>query len=137
VQRELLQICLHEGAPLLLAELVAERLASIPNLDEVARRIWIAAAFILDLPVYRTQVAARVKADKSLLWSIKDLIRFDSHERRRLQLTIAQLELLIQEFSPLWPVVEHPSSGWSGDENPWDATDDPAHLRRRTLDLRP
>ena len=123
VQRELLQICLHEGSQLPLADLVTARLTDASKLDPVERRMWTAAAFILDLPDWQDHIAAFADSDKSLLWSIKDLIRPDSFENRRLPLTVGQREFIVQKFSPQWPVAEHPSSTWSGGDNPWDATE--------------
>ena len=122
VQRELLQICLHEGSQLPLAELVSARLANSSELDPVAHRMWTAAAFMLDLPESRDHVAANADSDKSLLWSIKDLMRPDSFESRHFPLTVSQREFIVQKFAPRWPVAAHPSSAW-GDENSWNATE--------------
>ena len=122
VQRELLQIALHEGAPTQLESMVGERLQALATIDPVAQRMWIAAAFLLDLPGASQQVADSAKVDKSLMWSIRDLARPDDSEPRRLPLTVTQLERMVEIFAPLWPVTGHPESGWWGDENPWDAT---------------
>jgi hypothetical protein len=131
VQRELLQIVLHEGRPSELPQLVQSKLLEFANLTPVAQGMWTSAAFLLDLPGSHERVAAYAEDDKSLLWSIQDLLRPDYPNQGRYPLTVGQLAFLAKVFAPLWPVVAHPSSGWKGDNRPSDATEFIATLINR------
>jgi hypothetical protein len=123
VQHELVLICLHRGMPASLVGVVRNRLIDLSKSEDKFRRLWVAAAFIVDLPEFQETVGATAQTDGSLLWAIRDLIRPDRFGNRQLPLNIAQLEFIVERFSPLWSVASAPSSGWSGDTNPWDATE--------------
>lgn len=110
IQREFLQIALHEGGRSLLAPLVQKRLLELESLTPVAKRMWISAAFLLDLPESGERIAAFATADKSLLWSVRDLLRPDYSDRHSYALTVTQLELIVRVFAPLWPVAARQNS---------------------------
>lgn len=123
VQQELLQIALHTGTSPDLVELTRERLKDQTQLSPEALRMWLSAAFLLDLPDLRFEALEHAAGDNDILWSITDLRRPDRFENRSLTLSVWQLEQLVQTFAPLWPVVLHPPSGWRGHHEPHDATD--------------
>lgn len=123
VQRELLQLVLHVGNSPDLTAFVSERLANRNELSDDARRMYLSAAFLMDLPNYGSDALTHAVDDKDILWSITDLRRPDNFENRSLSLSVAQLEKLIQTFAPLWAVSPHPQAGYRGHHEPHDATD--------------
>jgi hypothetical protein len=122
VQRELMKICLHEGPVQTLPDLIRHRLSDPSKLGPIANRMWVAAAFLLELPDLQDVISKLADSDKSLLWSIMDLMRPDTFESRTFPFTTRHREFIVQKFAPQWPVAEHPNSTWSGENNPWDAT---------------
>jgi len=36
---------------------------------------------------------------------------------------VGRYEAIVEAFAPQWPSVGYPTGGWSGDQNPWDASD--------------
>lgn len=81
------------------------------------------AAFLLDYDNYRDLLTAYVEEEKTRLWPIREMTFPDRQQSGYWpQLTPAQNHFLITKFGPLWPTAEHPSSGWCGDQNPWDAS---------------
>jgi hypothetical protein len=123
VQFELLQVALHAGASPEFVGLISERLSKRQELSDVSLRMWLSAAFLLDLADSRTDALAHAASDRDILWSITELRRPDRFENRSLALSVRQLEELIQTFAPLWPVAAHPKSGWRGRHEPHDASD--------------
>jgi len=87
----------------------------------------------VDLITNFDEASARIDAtsvEPNLLWSVRDRA-IKTRRRHNVTLTVAQLEWLISRFRTLWPVASPPQDGWSGDRNPWDASEHINELIRR------
>lgn len=107
-----------------LTELVRERLIEIEGMDAELRRIWVSAAFLIDFEESGGLVSKLCKNDPKQIWSLRRLInprRLEGLSQR--ECSLRQLEFLVRRFAPEWPLISPPSGGWSGETNPWDATD--------------
>lgn len=104
-------------------QLVRKQIETSKWENEEQRGIWMGAAFLLDYTHYREILSAYADEDKTHLWSIREMA-FPDREQGGYwpQLTPEQNHFLITKFGGLWPPADHPSSGWGGDQNPWDAS---------------
>lgn len=104
-------------------KLVREKIGNKTWENEDQRGIWMGAAFLLDYDNCRDMLAPYADENKAHLWPIREMA-FPDREQGGFwpQLTPAQNHFLIIRFGPAWPPAEHPSSGWCGDQNPWDAS---------------
>jgi hypothetical protein len=105
-------------------ELIRQHLSKEKWDDEEQRSIWISAAFLLDFDNSLEQLTSYAAEKKEHLWSLKSM----SYPEREVyeswpKLCAEQHHFLITKFGSLWPPADHPSGGWSGDRNPWDATE--------------
>jgi len=95
------------------------------TLEERRRDIWLATAYVLAPSKYQAMVEAVASARPGLIFELRDRTGFErrSQEDKRMALALPQLEFLAQLTGALWPAASHPSGGWSGNTNPWDASD--------------
>ena len=91
--------------------------------EKVRRGIWMGAAFLLDYEHNAEKLAEYIKEDKLRLWPIRE-IAFPDRELKGYwpELNLSQHYFIITGFGPSWPPESYPAEGWSGDQNPWDAT---------------
>lgn len=91
-------------------------------LDDVRRRNWDAVQVIVDFPAAQERLSDPV--DPVLLWHFVERIGRDRFSGSGpLPTTPDLVEWVVSTFRRHWPAVGHPTGGWSGDRNPWDATD--------------
>ncbi len=92
-------------------------------LNDVQRRhTWDAAGLTVDFDQTAGQLA-QATINPQLLWHLRAWSSAFSDP--------AQIEWIVSNFRQLWPMAKHPSGGWSGDSNPWDASEYLVHLLRR------
>ena len=72
---------------------------------------------------YQEEVEHEAKAKPGLVFDLRDRSGFAHHQDRPSEnaLSLAQLEFMARLTGALYPAASHPSSGWGGDTNPWDA----------------
>ncbi|MGO7591631.1 NACHT domain-containing protein [Rhizobium leguminosarum] len=120
-QLELIQFLLHRsGDQAELITLVSQRIDQLNLLDEECQRLWVATAFCI-APFALANERSFISQD--MMWSVKNIVLPDRTEGGRLILPAERYEAIVESFAPLWPSVGHPSGGWSGDHNPWDASE--------------
>jgi hypothetical protein len=74
-----------------------------------------------------------LEENREHLWSLRAMFVAEREKNKVWpELSVAQHHFLITKFAALWPPVDHPSEGWSGDQNPWDASE---FIARRISDL--
>ncbi|MGO4619587.1 NACHT domain-containing protein [Ensifer sp. 2TAB8] len=120
-QEELVRFAIHSVEYSELLRLVHNRLSTLNDRDKSVQFLWAAVAFCIGPPVLHRQVAATVS--KELIWPIIDLVLPDAEGAERLELRVERYEAIINAFAVEWPHVAHPTGGWSGRQNPWDASD--------------
>jgi predicted NACHT family NTPase len=99
-------------------------LAGSTRVDETRRDIWLAAGFVLSPAEYESAVEARAQAKPGLVFELRSRTGFSRDaEGVRTELLLPQLEFLARLTGTLFPAAGYPLNGWSGDTNPWDASD--------------
>ena len=100
------------------------------NQDEERRRNWDSIGLLVDFEqtVERLEVST---IEAELLWNLKDLVGKRTADGTYVALSAAQIEWIITAFRAFWPRAHHPTGGFSGDRNGWDASDHLIYLIRR------
>ncbi len=107
-----------------LAELIDSRLKEGDWASEEHKCAWHAAAFVLDFDRFFDSIDAFAEETEEHFWSFRAIISDRrTEEVLRLVLSADQTSFLIEKFAPKLPVASPPSGGWSGSNNPWDATE--------------
>ncbi len=87
--------------------------------------LWLATGFLLAPSEFRHEIENLEKdTSLNLIWALRDLMGF----RRRAKpegrsLSVEQLEYIARFTASHFTRTQHPRTGWSGDTNPWDATE--------------
>lgn len=122
-QNELIQLLLTRADKTDLKELVAEKIGALEALEDDCKGLWLAAAFCV-APSTLASLSQHPKLmAKELIWSIKSIVLPDRTERAGLALSVERYAALVEKFAQEWPMVGHPAGGWSGSQNPWDASE--------------
>lgn len=131
--REVLIAAIWHGPMDKVIELVREHVSNKKWKDEEQRNIWIGATFLLDFENNIELLNAYAEKNRGHLWSLQAM---SSPEREKYEswpkLSSAQHHFLITKFGVLWPPAKPPANGWSGDQNPWDASE---FIKGRIVDL--
>ncbi len=121
--RELLIAAIRDGSKHKVVELIREHISNKKWKDEEQRNIWMGVTFLLDFENNLGVLNAYAEENQDHLWSFSAMC---NPEREQYEgwpkLGVTQNHFLIAKFGALWPPADHPSSGWIGDQNPWDAS---------------
>jgi hypothetical protein len=122
--RELLIAAIRYGSQDRVKELIREYISKDKWKDEEQRSIWISAAFLLDFDKNLELLTSYAIEKKEHLWPLRAMSNpeWEVHEGWP-KLCAGQHHFLTTKFGSCWPPADYPSSGWSGDQNPWDASD--------------
>jgi hypothetical protein len=120
VQRELMEAAQRFGSRDDIRSLARERVAT--TVSSETKAIWMGALLVVDFDQSETEIAAYCAEDAAHIWPLRGAIRTERGERW-LPLTVRQLEFLATAFAEAWPPIGHPMGGWTGDNNPWDASE--------------
>lgn len=121
-QNELVQLLLTRTDKADLNELIAERIGALDTLEDDCRALWIAAAFCLAPSALEALSQPTSLISKELIWPIKEIVLPDRTERAGLALPVERYAAIVETFAHDWPMVGYPVGGWSGSQNPWDAS---------------
>ena len=120
---ELLKVALAESPRPKLADLI-QRYSGQDNLPDAQRQLWAIAAYLLE-PNEATESSLRRISSPSIVWQMRALTSYDREGKNKLGIAIRpiQRELFARIAAGYFPSASHPTGGWSGDENPWDASE--------------
>lgn len=114
----------NSGAHVDLLELARNLLAGGVSVDEPQRDIWLAVAFVLSPVEFKNAVEARTRTRPGLVFELRTWTGFSRDaEGVRATLPLPELEFLARLTGSHFPTTGYPPNGWSGDTNPWDASD--------------
>ncbi|MGP9820952.1 hypothetical protein ACTZWW_13130 [Salinarimonas sp. NSM] len=119
VEKRLVDTALAAGPWAGLLAIAASRLKSA---DGERQRRWQALALVLDFETTWAALGKVGTEERLLIWPVRDLFG-NRRQSGSLPAPPALVTWAIRQFRPLWPPVPHPTGGWSGDTNPWDASD--------------
>jgi hypothetical protein len=95
------------------------------TLDERQRDMWLATAFVLSPVRFQTDVEAAARARSGFIFELRNATGFSAlhGHPRQTTLLLPQLEFMARLTGSIYPRGDHPSGGWGGDTNPWDASE--------------
>lgn len=120
-QLKLLQFLLHRNDNYQdIVQVILHRLYNLHILDHPCQLLWKATAFCVAPDALGHEEGF---PSRETIWTIKSLILPDRTEGESLRLPPERYEAIIEAFALLWPSVGYPDGAWSGDQNPWDASE--------------
>ncbi|MEJ2034185.1 MAG: hypothetical protein P8Y63_14355, partial [Deltaproteobacteria bacterium] len=94
------------------------------GLSAEVRAIWTTVLFVIEPSTYSEPWKNLMLEPNAAVWEAIDIIRGDRiGKKETVSLTAAQRAEVIATLGRLFENVRHPSGGWSGSRNPWDATE--------------
>ena len=94
------------------------------ELSPEVRAIWSTTLFVIDPSKYLDSWRNLMAREDAALWNAIEVIRGRRHEKRGVvSLTPTQRAEIVTVVGQRFSNIGHPSDGWSGSQNPWDASD--------------
>ncbi|MET4356426.1 putative NACHT family NTPase [Bradyrhizobium sp. RT9b] len=93
------------------------------TLAERQRDLWIATAYMLAPATFEDDVRQRAAAHPAFLFDLRDKSGFADRTQPAQPLPLPMAEFLVRLAGSLFAETPHPSRGWSGNMNAWDAAD--------------
>lgn len=85
--------------------------------------LWLATAYTLAPARFEYAVRQRAVACPGFVFNLRNRCRFGRNDEPDQPQPLPVLEFLAQLTGALHPEAPYPTDGWSGDTNPWDASD--------------
>jgi hypothetical protein len=122
---ELLQIALTESSRTLVLDLARKKLDPSTLLSAEQRQLWALAAYLLSPESYEGLLISYAKSTPSVVWRMRALTSYDreSNNKKTFAIKASQRELFARIAASHFQNAGHPTGGWSGDENAWDASE--------------
>ena len=122
---ELLQIVLIQSPRALVLDLARKKLDPATPLSEEQRQLWALAAYLLLPDTYRAALESQAKNMPSIVWRMRALTSYDRDSKNQpaFEIKPSQRELFARIAASHFQNADHPTGGWSGDENAWDAAE--------------
>lgn len=122
IVRELSSILLFNDQQVALT--IGETQLARNELSAEVRAVWSTALFVINPNKYLVPWRTLMATTDAVVWEAIEIIRGDRHERRgAISLSSAQRAEVVRSVGRRFSHVGHPSSGWTGNQNPWDASD--------------
>jgi predicted NACHT family NTPase len=123
--RDLLDAVMHQPSThQQFLERAEEVLANPSGVDERQRDMWLVTAYMLAPSRLEQEVENRAAAHSDLVFDLRDRSGFANRSQPgNGALPLSMLEFMARLTGTLFPQTAHPSRGWSGDTNAWDASE--------------
>jgi hypothetical protein len=106
-----------------LLALAAKILSGATVVGEHQRDIWLVTGYRLSPPLYESDIEARAKLHHGLVFDLRDRSSFSVSGKQAESALLPVLEFIARLTGTCYPDTPHPTGGWSGDRNPWDAAE--------------
>jgi hypothetical protein len=94
------------------------------DLSAEVRTIWSTALFVIDPSTYLEPWKTLISGSADVVWEALEIMRGGRQENRgAISLSPAQRAEIITAVGRRFANVGHPPATWSGNQNPWDASD--------------
>jgi hypothetical protein len=122
---ELLQIALTQIPRTFVLALARQKLDPATPLSDEQRQLWALVAYLILPDSYRATLESHAKNTPSIVWRMRALTSYDrdSKDKAAFAMKPSQRDLFARIAASHFPNAGHPTGGWSGDENAWDAAD--------------
>ncbi|MBB5045486.1 putative NACHT family NTPase [Rhodopseudomonas rhenobacensis] len=98
------------------------RSGAIP-VEHRQRDLWLASAYVLAPASFEQDVGQRARAHPDFIFDLRDKGGFGDDRQPSRALAVPVAEFIARLAGSLFPETPHPSDGWSGNTNAWDAAD--------------
>lgn len=122
--KRLIQAVMSDCDPSLFASLARDVVSKGLDRDD-ALVLWLAAGYVVAPSEFISYCDALDESGLvALVWALREVSGYSRRSRSQTsKLDNQQLEQIFRWVVERFPRKSHPEGGWSGDENPWDATD--------------
>jgi predicted NACHT family NTPase len=91
--------------------------------DQRQRHLWLVTAYIVAPAEYERHVEEHAATHPDLVFDLRDRSGFARRDEPTQQLPLKVLEFMARLTGVHFPDTPHPVGSWSGDTNPWDASE--------------
>lgn len=98
-------------------------LAGTMPVDEPQRDLWLVTAYVFAPVQHEAELRRRATVHRDIVFDLRNRSGFQDHHEPARALPLPMLESMAQLTGSFFPRADHPSGGWSGDRNPWDASE--------------
>jgi len=107
-----------------LLDLARIRSTSSGDLTRKQRRLWLAAGYLVSPQEFQERFEKEARSVEEVVWELRALTGHDrlADKTGKVPLQASQLALIIEICAMHFAAAEHPTGGWGGDQNPWDAS---------------
>jgi predicted NACHT family NTPase len=109
----------HEG----FLELARQILSGTIPVDQRQRDLWLATAYVLAPTSFEHDVQQRAGAHPDFIFDLRDKGGFGDDRQLSQALPLPVAEFIASLAGSLFPETPHPSGGWNGNNNAWDAAE--------------
>jgi hypothetical protein len=122
--KRLIQVVMLDCDPSLFVSLTKDVVSKGLDRDD-ALLIWLAAGYVVAPSEFISYCDALDESGLvALVWALREVSGYARRSKSQpSNLNNQQLEQILRWVVERFPRKSHPEGGWSGDENPWDATD--------------
>jgi hypothetical protein len=122
--RRMIQAVMSDCDPSLFVSLTKDVVSKGLNRDD-ALVLWLAAGYVVAPSEFISYCDALDESGLvALVWALREASGYGRRSKNHAsKLNNEQLEQILRWVVKQFPRTSHPEGGWSGDQNPWDATD--------------
>jgi hypothetical protein len=95
--------------------------------DDRQRDLWLVTVYMISPAQFEQDVEQRATTRRNIVFDLRDWSGFANRGQPDQPLPLRMVEFTARLTGTLFPDAPHPDRAWSGDTNPWDASD---HFRR-------
>lgn len=122
IQRDLFDIAARSVSPSEMQRIIRTEQTRVRPGDLEREQFWMAAAFVFDFEAQKKELSDYFDVHPTIIWAIRDLIH-PREARHALSVGAKQIGFLLTKLAGKYAPTPHPSAGWGGNTNLWDASD--------------
>jgi hypothetical protein len=101
----------------------ARDVLAMAALSPQGRDHWLITGYLVAPSEFQQELISRGESDPSFTWLLRDLSGSGFRNGVSSELSLDQLDCIARIAAKHYPDAHHPSGGWSGSSNAWDAAD--------------
>jgi predicted NACHT family NTPase len=117
----------HAGA----LDIARDVLSGNTSVDNPQHDLWLVTAYVMAPQQFELAVEQCASIRPGLVFDLRDRAHHAFHDTQDQNIPLPVLEFRARLTGSAFPDVPHPSGGWGGDRNPWDASEHFRNLLNR------